>query len=607
MSEKSNSFCRCFAFCFTLFTSMSQAQLSPLDPQLLGSAQQAPRIARDQNGAPQFIVKFKSAQSLDTNMATLNTGLSTPQQAKQLAESLRKQALQRVTDLSAASGKSVKFKRMLGSGADLVSVAGTDSDEIQANLAALRANPAVEYAEPDYYMQALFTPNDEFYDGSSAAQWHYFESTGGLNLPLAWDISTGLGAVVAVLDTGYVPHEDLSGNLIGGYDFISDTFVARDGDGRDPDALDEGDWTLANECAAGFPATDSSWHGTHVAGTIAALTDNGTGVAGVAFNASVVPVRVLGRCGGLTSDIADAVAWASGASIPGIPNNPNPADVINMSLGGGGSCSAAMQSAINTAVANNTVVVIAAGNSDQNASQFSPANCNNVITVAATNQAGGKSYYSNFGAIVDVAAPGGEMFSGQLEGGVLSTMNSGTTTAASDTYAFSQGTSMAAPHVAGVAALLKSQDASLTPAAIESRLKNSARGFPSTCSGCGTGIVDALAALDEDSVPEEGGDVEPGGFTETGLAVNRNDWAYFTIEVPAGATSLTATISGGTGDADLYVNFGSEPTASSYSCRPYLNGNSETCELSSPAAGTWHIGVNAYRSFSGVNLSVSYN
>src|SRR5690606_7514122 len=134
----------------------------------------------------------------------------------------------------------------------------------------------------------------------------------------------------------------------------------------------------AGECGGGYPPQDSgsSWHGTHVAGTIAAVTNNGIGVAGVAYNAKVVPVRVLGKCGGLTSDIADAIVWASGGSVTGVPSNPYPADVINMSLGGGGSCSSTTQAAINTARSNGTVVVVAAGNENTNASNSNPANCN---------------------------------------------------------------------------------------------------------------------------------------------------------------------------------------------------------------------------------------
>ena len=268
----------------------------------------------------------------------------------------------------------VKLERVreLGTGADLIRVNGKKGDrERVAQM--LSKNPHVVYAEVDRMLQPLATPNDSRYN----EQWHYFEATGGLNVDTAWDQSTGTGVRVAVLDTGYRPHADLDGNIIGGYDFISDAFVGNDGDGRDSSALDPGDWTEAGECGNGQPTEfrGSSWHGTHVAGTISAETNNSTGVAGVAYNSQVVPLRVLGKCGGLTSDIADAIVWASGGSVSGVPTNNYPAQVINMSLGGGGSCGSTTQSAINTARSNGSAVIVAAGNSDTDASNANPANC----------------------------------------------------------------------------------------------------------------------------------------------------------------------------------------------------------------------------------------
>jgi serine protease len=357
-------------------------------------------------------------------------------------------------------------------------------DQVRAMARELMSTDAnVEYAEPDQLLQPQLTPNDSRY----LDQWNYYEATGGINLPPAWDKSTGTGVVVAVIDTGYRPHADLAANILPGYDMINDTAVANDGNLRDGDASDPGDWVAANECAAGDPAQDSSWHGTHVAGTVAAVTNNGSGVAGVAFGAKVVPVRVLGKCGGYTSDIADGIVWASGGAVAGVAANANPARVINMSLGGGGACGTTTQNAINGARSRGTVVVVAAGNSNLNASNFNPANCAGVIAVASTTRSGGKSSFSNFGTAVDVAAPGS---------GILSTLNSGTTTPGADTLASYSGTSMAAPHVAGVVALMLARNSALTPDEVETRLKGSTRAFPATCSGCGTGIVDANAAVD---------------------------------------------------------------------------------------------------------------
>ncbi|CAM5510550.1 hypothetical protein STANM309S_04397 [Streptomyces tanashiensis] len=239
---------------------------------------------------------------------------------------------------------------------------------------------------------------------------------------------------------------------------------------------------------------------------LAATTNNTKGIAGIAYNAKIQPVRVLGKRGGSSADIADAITWASGGTAPGVPANANPAKVINLSLGGASStCPSVYQTAINGAVSRGTTVVVAAGNSNANASGFTPANCSNVITVASTSREGNRSYYSNYGTIVDVAAPGGETrrstdTPGTVttpENGIYSTLNSGATTQAAETYKPYQGTSMAAPHIAGLAALLKSAKSTLTPAEIESAIKTNARPLPGTCTGgCGTGIADSAKSVD---------------------------------------------------------------------------------------------------------------
>jgi len=304
---------------------------------------------------------------------------------------------------------------------------------------------------------------------------------------------------VAVLDTGYRPHADLTKQFVGGHDFITDAAIAADGDGRDGDATDPGDATGAGECGKGEPAYQSSWHGTQVAGSIAVSTGNGVGVAGVAFNAKIVPLRVLGKCGGYSSDIADAIIWASGGIVGGIAQNDRPARVINMSLGGGGPCDRTMQDAIDSARSRGAVVVVAAGNENADARNSTPANCAGVITVVATDRAGGRAYYSNFGEAVDIAAPGGDVRS--AGGGILPTLNSGATGPRTDSYGFYQGTSMAAPQVAGVVALMLSRNPALTPDQIEDTLKSTARAFPSSCANCVAGIVDAAAAVARESSP----------------------------------------------------------------------------------------------------------
>jgi serine protease len=425
--------------------------------------------------------------------------------------------------------------------------------ELREFMQTLGSDPQVEYVEEDRMMKAVLTPTDTRY----AEQWHYYEATGGLNLPAAWDITTGTGVNVAVLDTGYRPHADLAANIVGGYDFISDSFVGNDGNARDSNPQDPGDWYTTDQCGAGTGSSASSWHGTHVSGTIAAVTNNGNGVAGVAFGARVVPVRVLGRCGGYTSDIADAIVWASGGTVAGVPANPNVARVISMSLGGGGACDTTTQSAINSARSRGTVVVVAAGNENQNASNSSPANCSGVIAVAAVNRSGGKAYYSNFGAIVDVAAPGGDTRSSAANG-VLSTLNTGTTTPGSDTYAFYQGTSMATPHVSGVVALMLSRNSALTPDDVESRLKSSTRPFPATCSQCGTGIVNALAAVNAAGGGGGGGGGGncAAGFTEyTGTVASRaSAYVPSTAGFAAAAGLHSGRLTGpASADFDLYL------------------------------------------------------
>ncbi|ONI86522.1 hypothetical protein ALI144C_11535 [Actinosynnema sp. ALI-1.44] len=362
-------------------------------------------------------------------------------------------------------------------------------------LAALRARGDVEYAEVNGKMYADLTPNDPMYP----QQWHYYEAAAGARVDTAWDSGlTGAGVRVAVIDTGRTAHTELNANYLGGYDMISNAAAARDGNARDNNPQDQGDWQAAGECGAGTPARNSSWHGTHVSGTVAALRGNAAGVAGVAPAAKVVPVRVLGRCGGSFADIIDGITWASGGAVAGVPNNPNPARVLNMSLGGSGACPASLQAAITAANNRGSAVVVSAGNSNVNASNATPANCNGVITVAASDRQGNRAVYSNFGATVEITAPGGET-SPAASGGVLSTLNAGTTVPAAQSYAFYQGTSMAAPHVAGVVALMQHKKlaagvALLTPAQVTARLR--ARAMPGSCvGGCGIGLLDARASV----------------------------------------------------------------------------------------------------------------
>ena len=488
-------------------------------PAMAGRVDMSGLQAEEPGGYDRFIVKYRDGSTESTN-------------ATQLQRSLTNAAS---TGVAKRGGRALglqKLRRLAASGADVVRAdRKLDRVEAESLMRQLAADPNVDYVEVDQRMYAVLTPNDTRF----SEQWGFGTTAAGINVRPAWDKSTGSGVVVAVIDTGITNHADLNANILPGYDFISDTFVSRDGNGRDANPNDEGDWNpVAGECYSGSPVTNSSWHGTHVAGTVAAVTNNASGVAGTAFGAKVVPVRVLGRCGGYTSDIADAITWASGGTVSGVPANANPAEVINLSLGGGGTCSSTYQTAINGAVGRGTTVVVAAGNSNTNVSSSVPANCPNVIAVAATTSAGSRASFSNYGTGIDISAPGQS---------ILSTLNTGTTTPGSASYASYNGTSMAAPHVAGVVALMQAAaDSPLTPAEVESTLKSTARPLPGTCSGgCGAGIANADGAVT--AVQGGGPDPDPGTQTYT----NGTD-----VSIPDNnSTGVTSTIavSGRTGNA----------------------------------------------------------
>ncbi|HQZ31644.1 MAG TPA: S8 family peptidase, partial [Arenimonas sp.] len=429
----------------------------------------------------QFIVKYRAGTPEATNAAELNRSLQTAAVgANQMVQAARLQRGER-----AAPGKplAANHVRRMALGADVVSTSQKlGAAEAEMLMRQIAANPNVEYVQIDRVMTHMLTPNDTNY----SQQWGYTDADAGIRANTAWDVANGSGVIVAVLDTGYVTHSDLAANIVAGYDFITNTTTAGDGNGRDSNPADPGDY---------YGGNPSSWHGTHVAGTVAAVTNNAKGVAGTAWGAKVMPVRVLGRGGGSTSDIADAIIWASGGTVSGVPtlSAANAADVINMSLGGGGSCDATTQAAINSAVSRGTTVVVAAGNSNANASGFTPASCNNVVNVASVTSASARSSFSNYGTLIDVSAPGS---------GILSTLNAGTQGPGAESYASYNGTSMASPHVAGAVALVQSRRLALglamyTPAQVEAQLKATAYALSGACSGgCGAGIINAKALVD---------------------------------------------------------------------------------------------------------------
>lgn len=411
----------------------------------------------------------------------------------------------------------VKFKKSVRAKKNLLGLKRAKSDRFQVfkSKELLKKfqdehSDQIEMVEEDAILKKFDIPNDPLVE----SQWHYFDE-GGINLENISDFAlSGNTNIVAVIDTGIVRHQDINSKIIGGYDFISDTEIAGDGNDRDENFLDEGDWISEDDSCFTGSERPSSWHGTHVAGTIAANTDNGIGVAGVSKSANIIVGRVLGKCGGYTSDIADAIRWSAGGSVEGVPENMNPAKVINLSLGGVGPCSSYMQDAINFANSKKVTIVVAAGNSGQNMdiSSVTPANCNGVIVVGASNRESEKSFYSNYGLVIDVLAPGGDGASQ-----VLSLGNDGEDRPGNDSYTFMMGTSMAAPHVAGIASLILSANPDLYPHQVEEILKKSARNMDSgsDCDEtlCGAGIVDAyeavlIAVQMDPEAPDENG-VEP--------------------------------------------------------------------------------------------------
>lgn len=287
---------------------------------------------------------------------------------------------------------------------------------------------------------------------------------------------------VAVLDTGISAHPDLGwrigpdglgkagGVVLPGYDFISDPWVALDGDGWDADPTDRGDGVRQADLDGSRPlckARISSWHGTNVAGTVGAIGENERGITGLASGANVLPVRILGRCGGSTADVAAAVLWASGEPVPGVPENPSPARVINLSLSGASArCPRALQTAIDVARERGATVVVAAGSAGIDTKDETPANCSGVIVVGATDRKGRRSPTSNFGNEVTVSAPGGDMAISEADG-IYTTTNKGRFRPRGPGYGYYQGSSAAAAHVSGVIAMLLSRRPTMTPADVE--------------------------------------------------------------------------------------------------------------------------------------------
>lgn len=550
---------------------------------------------------------------------------------------------------SAGIPLAVSYQRKLAIGADLVRTSRKlSSIEASTLMQQIAADPAVAHVEPDAMMHAVrdlrasatmkpadllpAAPNDPYY---AQYQWHFSNPTGGADVEKAWSVADGTGIVVAVIDTGITRHPDIDESLAdAGYDFITDSFVSgRDTDGRVPGGWDTGDWTTEepwlSECTdANNPAEASSWHGTHVSGNIAELTDNGVGMAGIAHAAKVLPVRVLGHCGGYTSDIADGIVWASGGHVDGVPDNANPAQVINMSLGGNGACSAddVTGQAIAGAISRGTTVVVAAGNSDADTANFTPASCPGVIAVGANGITGKRAFYSNYGAGVAIAAPGGGVYTNDdpntgtqanPEGFVWSAINDGTTVPTDADYGGMAGTSQATPHVAGTVALILGavKDADMTtptPAQIKTLLTSTARPFPvSIDKPIGAGIVDALAAVNKAigvAPPEETAVVLTNGQLLGGQSGGTGATVLYSLNVPAGAKNLSLRTLGGSGDVSIFVSTDTPPAADGTGAqfKSVKPGNNEAVVIPLSKAATYYLRVVGVAAYANVSVLANY-
>jgi serine protease len=371
-------------------------------------------------------------------------------------------------------------------------------DTIAQTLAALNADSAVEFAEEDARRYLHAVPNDPLFAG----QW-YMQSTeaSATRATLAWDVQTGTnGVVIAELDTGVrFDHPDLiransAGRLLPGHDMISadsgsNFFTANDGNGRDTDPSDPGDWVTGPDVAAPnnqcTEVGDSSWHGTRVAGILGALTNNSAGVSGMTWVPWILPVRVIGKCGGFNSDVLAGMRWAAGLSVPGVPANPYPADIINVSLGGVGPCSGSDQTTVTEVTNSGALLVVSAGN--EGGPVDSPANCAGAAAILGLRHAGTKVGFSSLGPEIALGAPGGNCVNTGAGQPCLfsidTTTNDGATVPTTNSYTtqlnFNVGTSFSAPIVAGIAGLMKATNGNLSPAQLIARLREGAtKPFP---------------------------------------------------------------------------------------------------------------------------------
>jgi len=464
------------------------------------------------------------------------------------------------------AGIALQQERPLSNDTFLYRTAASREQTLSA-LQALQTRSDIEYAQPNYLVQPQVTPNDP----SFFQQWNLTK----INMPQAWDIirTPASPVTVAVIDSGVAGgHPDLAGNLVDGYNFISGER------GPSPEDTDTG----------------SNFHGTHVSGIIGAVTNNNMGIAGVAWGAAkIVPIRAISSTSGTIADIIDALRWSAGIAVSGVPANLNPASIINMSLGGPFPCSdaPALQSAINDALGKGAIITVAAGNGNPtgtpvDASTFSPAGCSGVITVGAINTSGNRASYSNYGTRIDLMAPGGEP--SPSTSGILSTIKD---SGGNFAYGYLAGTSQAAPHVAGVLALMKSLSPGLTAAQALSILKSTAVALTAgqcsrpSASDCGAGLIDANAALGVLNAPPPRSltlsatpnalTLNPGGSANVTINIARTNFTgnvnLSVSGIPANVTVTPTSTSSSANSVSLSVQVGSSAAAGNYALT--ISGN----------------------------------
>lgn len=439
-----------------------------------------------------LIVKFRT--SLSIQAAGGNGESASSAQAQAAA------ATARVNALAARTSLSMSETHAIGPGMHVMQVTPIKKGEaLDDTIARVMADSEVEYAVPDRRVYLHSTaPADTFFAG----QWYLQAlptTPSAIDAATVWDTDIGdSNTVIAVVDTGVrFDHPDLKivssqGHLLPGYDFISanspNVFTAaNDGDGRDADAADPGDWvTAADNCGK---TSNSSWHGTRVSGIIGALTNNSKGVAGINWNVKILPVRVIGKCGGFNSDVIAGLSWAAGIHVNGVPDNQNPAKVINVSLGGQGSCDSASADIMSTLANMGVLVVVSAGN--EGGPVDSPANCPGAMGIAGLRHIGTKVGYSSLGPEIKLAAPAGncpDADAGGCQFSIDTTTNAGVQAPVPNNEAYTGhtssnqniGTSFSSPIVSGIAGLMLAVNSNLKSSQLVARLQEGSKPFPTT-------------------------------------------------------------------------------------------------------------------------------